>query len=537
MISNNIQYSTGISPQNQEVSYKKKRYLPLPRYENGRTSVNPYCPAQIMGTAYETIKHMHYNARMVLDKLLTYKNHYLRGSKDFKSLHMTHETIAKEIGCHVDTVRVWIKYLYEHGFIGKVYRHRKSCLYYLNSMFLDVEFRIKVKQYLPSLSGVPSALLKMSLFALAFTGTGKGLPDGFFVGTPSQSNYKENVFYKKPYRNPSLYHNLFPSQTKTERETERERLGETVRISKLELTAYGREFKKTDQERIMEAQIPHYVQNIRSLDLTEAGMIRLSKYPEAVIQYADEYVSGSYSVDKPFEYFAKCCWQEANRRNLSMDYGTVNRLAAKYGITEESPNLKTQEIIRWHTKKPQSIKSTVSALQGGRPGTLPSATPVSQAKKEAAQHIADNRVRDGIRKQISERKEQERKLEEHDQYAGIREFAQMVTDGTVPWESEEHRKMGEYVARCWFESQEQSIPFRNPLLHMFQKPTPQPPFQTQTNLSGEESKFLNHTEPLPNYKMKDWVEISFIPEDSVVHDRDQWNIPIGLDDEWQEVYD
>lgn len=168
--------------------------------------IDPIPSAEFFQDCVGYVVNMPNKRRELLNKLMTYKNYYIRTGLKFKHLYVSQSTIAKEIGISREHTNSLLHDLCQKGLIGMKYRGvKKTCIYYLNSIFLNPLFREQVGHLMPSLLEISNKDLSKLLPRLSYNGNGKSLPHGFFIGATvahfqnefTQANITTNFLYLK----------------------------------------------------------------------------------------------------------------------------------------------------------------------------------------------------------------------------------------------------------------------------------------------------------------------------------------------------
>jgi hypothetical protein len=88
-----------------------------------------------------------------------------------------------------------------------------------------------------------------------------------------------------------------------------------------------------------EVNIPTAILEIRSLDLSLAGQIKLMQFSHEAIRNADAYMAKSPQKKEPFKYFFAICHKWHQERNMNIATGIVDSMMTKYGVSPSEPEL------------------------------------------------------------------------------------------------------------------------------------------------------------------------------------------------------
>jgi biotin operon repressor len=299
----------GKSPESKALSTQSVARIPLPTDEYGRTCLNPLNHPDIQENAAKCIDTLIKTDKNVLNSLFILKSNYLVSGEKFKHLQPSQEKIGKMVGLSRKAVNESIERLFNLGLIGKLYRHKRPCLYTLNGLLLDPELRPQLIKSLPALSWIPRSTMLISLLALSWNGDGRSLPHGFFNGglhniyirnkelSNSREIYKKqakssrqstaylpeadnvlnavpNFFYKKEAGRAAFYQDTAILANDSLPLRQSPHFGSQysnqlpsckmlpVSMARLLLKDINKKRTKTDEERVMEATIPSYVESI-----------------------------------------------------------------------------------------------------------------------------------------------------------------------------------------------------------------------------------------------------------------------------------
>ena len=232
----------------------------------------------------------------------------------FRSIFPSQETIAAAIGCSRTMVCKIVAKLCNLGLIRTVYRHRKTCLYYIQHWAQKLLAQCNIERVF---SIFDNALFKRLLSPF----------------TP----------YSKVNRNNYNYNCSNYSRSSCARETKR--------------GSMSTPFSTQDKNCPISSSILH----IKFLSLNRWGQIRLSAFPDAVVDAVDDSMQNSSNlIRKPFHLFFKLCLEECDRRGITPDWGKSTALAMEHGMPADCDNflvsLGSTKVKR--TAKPRQLDLT-----------------------------------------------------------------------------------------------------------------------------------------------------------------------------------
>ncbi len=106
--------------------------------------------------------------------------------------------------------------------------------------------------------------------------------------------------------------------------------------------------KEARQMRVEE--IPSYLIQIKSLQLTLAGILELSCFPEVVIKHADKIMSGK-TVEKPLHYFIVIAHRYCKDRGIRPNYQYRDQMKRNFNIEESAPKIHFEQNTSTGRKK------------------------------------------------------------------------------------------------------------------------------------------------------------------------------------------
>lgn len=90
-----------------------------------------------------------------------------------------------------------------------------------------------------------------------------------------------------------------------------------------------------------ENPIPPSIQKLKSLNLTKAGQIRLTCFPDEAIEYAAEKLKYAKNARDPYALFFSVCKEYCQNNQLFPNWERVKSLMQKYTITEDAPRVRS----------------------------------------------------------------------------------------------------------------------------------------------------------------------------------------------------
>ena len=243
------------------------------------------------------------------------------------------ETIARFAGVSRKTVSEVLLKLEELNLITSCYRHMSSCIYKLPRMFNDLRIRDRFKYLFNSLSLLPLQWLMMVPIAVHEPISRPQFP-GLFPGRVTQ--YNSNIYLPT----------IISMDVQRQLLIEREKTGQS---------SPSRTYRTQEREPLTkELKIRPIVLGIKTLKLTQAGMCRLSAFPDEALLYAEKNMGYTTKIRMPFEYFCKLCVAYCKDNRLWIDYEYVNKLLSSMGLNTDSPVLveRNDSLSTKHEAKP-----------------------------------------------------------------------------------------------------------------------------------------------------------------------------------------
>lgn len=203
----------------------------------------------------------------------------------YKELFISQGLLAKMCGMTRRYCNKTLKLFIEMEILEKIYRHRRSCIYRLNTLIFTQDIRPMLSTFFKALVLAPIFLSISLLSSSLFT------PINTTVLLGNKTVIKGGV---KMEANP----------------------------------------------------IPDYIRGIQSLKLARYGQIKLSGMPKEAVEYAEKCMQYSKNIKKPFEWFFKMCKDYCDREKLAINWYYVDALKAKYAINQNARLLLDDKIYR-----------------------------------------------------------------------------------------------------------------------------------------------------------------------------------------------
>jgi len=234
----------------------------------------------------DSCKQLSYNERLVLNFLLGLGNRFI-------NIYPTQTTIAYEVDLSREEVNKILLRLERLGLVFSEYRHKRSCMYHLPTLFSQLSLRTK-------LSHLFSALRVFPLIWL----TTLGIPFQSYSTTQDIDKFNKYI-----YTNRNCPLNNLRARARTD-ETE----------------------KKS-----MEAYISEEVKQLKELKLTPWGQIKLSGFPDQALLYGKNQLKYARSVKNLFNWFFTICHEYCRLNGLTVNWERVDFLKKTYGMPELAP--------------------------------------------------------------------------------------------------------------------------------------------------------------------------------------------------------
>lgn len=252
---------------------------------------------EVVSSPKEFLLKQHESVRKVLNILVLCSNRY-------SITYPTHQKIALWAGVSIATCKRALDILREYGVIGSAYRHMKSCLYKMASLLGDTYIRSQLVSVCWAFKYMPLLLLTLDT-----------------VSNPM--SYDINIreyFYKYP--------SVLESQLRGS-------------VRKLRGKKRGEFVVKQQMSPVSEAIRGNVT---KLLNLTRAGQLRLSAFPDEAINHAYNLAKHFKNPRDPYAFFVAKCGDYCEQRNLEPDWEYAKTLEAHYKIAPGAPLVMEKKI-------------------------------------------------------------------------------------------------------------------------------------------------------------------------------------------------
>lgn len=294
-----------------------------------RTIKVPKSPReQFIANPYRYVKRMGVLKRRILDAIIYW-------CKAFHVAYPSHKMIALYVGCSESHVKQSIDEFLEIGLIGQKYigKKGKANEYEISPAFSWGWVKKQISSFFKNLT---------SFFIEQLMSVNKGekkecIPNINILNTiPNISLPQEDLF--KNLTRPSL-----------------------------NLDQAGQVCLKTKKEREnMSTHIPQHLFEVKSINLTDFGRIRLSRFPQEAVEAIDIQLSQSNKdLTSPFGWFYNACKRYCEENNIEVDSMVESKLKIAYNITSDLPTLENNKINR---AKKSASKQSYGSNRGSSKG-------------------------------------------------------------------------------------------------------------------------------------------------------------------------
>ena len=204
----------------------------------------------------------------------------------WKIVEPSQEYIARKVGCSREYVNKCIKEFIDEGWVSSIYRHRHTSIYMVNDFFKQPHIRKKLAHLLPAIV----------CFSLSLLQSNMGLSH------QSSSSHHINKYFNKyiSIANSYIYNPIYV-------------------VSKKEM--------------VMNKSLP----NVKGLNLTRYGKIRLSVYPPEAIAYAETELAKGRDIRSPLGFVHSKCKEWCIKHGRKIEWGN------KYKFMEEGETFHEDE--------------------------------------------------------------------------------------------------------------------------------------------------------------------------------------------------
>jgi hypothetical protein len=117
--------------------------------------------------------------------------------------------------------------------------------------------------------------------------------------------------------------------------------------------------KPFEQRSYGDKPISPTLQELKCLNLTKSGQIRLTPFPDEAILDAASSMKHAKNVRDPFNWFFKLCLEYCHRNEIAPDWPYMHTLIEKYKIKPDMPPLKTTHSVQDGLSRSADKQSTV----------------------------------------------------------------------------------------------------------------------------------------------------------------------------------
>lgn len=269
-------------------------------------------------------------------------------NKKFSCIALSQQTIADEIGKSRDTVSEKLRTLNGLGLIKSYYRHMRTCIYVVSSIFYIKNHRSTLKKFFP---------LFVLLFSSISSDTNKILSSSY---SSSSRIYKDYLVrdYAQARHQPKILGNTFKNAImKLLCPPPVYQVG-TNRLAYLRIVARRNEMEKKFKD------LHNAIDSISEIDLSLYGKCKLTIFTPEAIQSARwkmrDAIAKKRAMNDPFQIFFSLCEAASLKRGERRDYETFRLLNLKYNFLSSDEPLKSKKVsiksLR-KTKQPNEYKS------------------------------------------------------------------------------------------------------------------------------------------------------------------------------------
>lgn len=216
-------------------------------------------------------------------------NYFIAMSLNNKMVYPRQDTIASYLGITRSHCARLIKWMRDHNLIVSEYRHKLSCHYKLSSFFFNKSISSRLRHILSTFK-----ILTFSIFSLTSFST-------------DATQYKKKLI--KNLINPIVQQRTSESSM---------------------------QFKQTYHG---DKPVSEAIRNLKVINLTRAGQIKLSVFPDEAITDAANAYKYAKNVKEPFNWFYKLCFDYCKRNDIQPDWDFMHQLVDKYKISLTAPTV------------------------------------------------------------------------------------------------------------------------------------------------------------------------------------------------------
>ena len=246
---------------------------------------------------------------------------FIRLSYKYKNIYLRQDTLASYLKISRQHCNRLIKWMKDCGLLVVEYRHMLSCHYKLSSFFFNSSIQSRLKHIFRPLRALSLGLLTV------------------FSSDVTQC-------FKK------LIKNLINPIVQRSAESEMKQFNQTYHGDKPVSVA---------------------IRELKVINLTRAGQIKLSPFPDEAILEAANAFKFAKKVRDPFSWFYKLCFDYCKRNDIDPDWAFMHQLIEKYKIPLTAPMIDPKK----NTVRDKTIRTGVPTRDN--PSHVP---PVNATSKE-----------------------------------------------------------------------------------------------------------------------------------------------------------
>jgi hypothetical protein len=250
-------------------------------------------------------------------------------SNKHSDIYIRQDTIAAKLGYRRESINRSLGRLQEWGLIKLWYRHLTSCKYKIAAAFFNSEVRMELRHIYKCLFFLPIAFLMPWLQGIDHPLVKDSYMYSKKHGYANKSQEEIIRIYNLPRENTRFGH--IAARGESHR-------GESG--NKKWIIVSGKE------RRPMKDAL---FSRIKSLNLTPAGIIKLSAYPAEARDHAmNELRMHKGSVGDIFRFYSSLCYRYCKERNIPILWKTIFSALDQNGFHRESPGLDEKEPVLYH---------------------------------------------------------------------------------------------------------------------------------------------------------------------------------------------
>lgn len=215
---------------------------------------------------------------------------FIRLSYKYKHVYLRQDTLGSLLQISREHCNKLIRWMKDCGLLVVEYRHKLSCHYTLSSFFFNASIQSRLKHIFRSLRALSLGLL--TTFSSEFTQRVKKLIKNLI-----------NPIVKHPTDESSMQFNQ---------------------------TYHG------------DKPVSVAIRELKVLNLTRAGQIKLSVFPDEAILEAANAMKYAKNVKEPYNWFYKLCFEYCRRNDIDPDWAFMHQLIEKYKISLTAPMMSSK---------------------------------------------------------------------------------------------------------------------------------------------------------------------------------------------------